>query len=75
MFIIFIKVSFLNFPFLNQSFLITLSSFLQVTTLQDYFGEDHIFIAYGPEKHHLDDFTLDSEGKRPFSFNLLIKFC
>ena len=34
----------------------------QVTTLQDYFGEDNIFIAYGNERHHLDDFTLDSDG-------------
>lgn len=34
-----------------------------MTSLQDYFGDDHIFIAYGPEKHHLDDFNLDVEGE------------
>uniref|UniRef100_A0AAX7UXA4 Serine/threonine-protein kinase DCLK2 n=1 Tax=Astatotilapia calliptera TaxID=8154 RepID=A0AAX7UXA4_ASTCA len=35
-----------------------------VTSLQDFFGEDDIFIACGPEKfRYQDDFNLDESGK------------
>lgn len=35
--------------------------------LQDFFGEDDIFIACGPEKfRYQDDFLLDESGKRDF---------
>lgn len=33
----------------------------QVICLSDFFGEEDIFIAYGPEKYSHDDFDLDSE--------------
>ncbi|KAJ8399239.1 hypothetical protein AAFF_G00412770 [Aldrovandia affinis] len=37
----------------------------QITCLQDFFGEDDVFIACGPEKHRYaqDDFVLDHSGK------------
>ncbi|KAJ3614312.1 hypothetical protein NHX12_017886, partial [Muraenolepis orangiensis] len=38
----------------------------QITCLQDFFGEDDVFVACGPEKYHYaqDDFVLDnSEGR------------
>lgn len=35
--------------------------------LQDFFGDDDIFIACGPEKfRYQDDFLLDDNGKRDF---------
>lgn len=35
----------------------------QVTCLQDFFGEDDIFFACGPEKfRYQDDFSLDESG-------------
>uniref|UniRef100_A0A8C1KXF4 Serine/threonine-protein kinase DCLK2 n=2 Tax=Cyprinus carpio TaxID=7962 RepID=A0A8C1KXF4_CYPCA len=40
----------------------------QVICLQDFFGEEDIFIACGPEKfRYQDDFMLDESGKEPFS--------
>ncbi|XP_042901484.1 serine/threonine-protein kinase DCLK1 [Parasteatoda tepidariorum] len=33
----------------------------QITSLIDFFSEEDIFIAYGPEKYSHDDFDLDSE--------------
>ncbi|XP_076359550.1 serine/threonine-protein kinase DCLK1-like isoform X1 [Tachypleus tridentatus] len=36
----------------------------QVVSLADFFGEEEIFIAYGPEKYSHDDFDLDSEECR-----------
>ncbi|XP_070552659.1 serine/threonine-protein kinase DCLK1-like [Ptychodera flava] len=33
----------------------------QVTCLQDFFKEEDVFIAYGPEKYSHDDFDLDNE--------------
>lgn len=36
---------------------------LQVTCLQDFFGDDDIFFACGPEKfRYQDDFNLDENG-------------
>uniref|UniRef100_A0A674MGC1 Serine/threonine-protein kinase DCLK2 n=1 Tax=Takifugu rubripes TaxID=31033 RepID=A0A674MGC1_TAKRU len=37
----------------------------QITCLQDFFGDDDVFIACGPEKHRYaqDDFVLDHSGK------------
>uniref|UniRef100_A0A3B4E628 Serine/threonine-protein kinase DCLK2 n=1 Tax=Pygocentrus nattereri TaxID=42514 RepID=A0A3B4E628_PYGNA len=37
----------------------------QITCLQDFFGEDDVFIACGPEKYRYaqDDFVLDHSGK------------
>lgn len=37
--------------------------YFQVMSLIDFFSEEDIFIAYGPEKYSHDDFDLDSEGK------------
>lgn len=38
---------------------------LKVTCLQDFFGDDDVFIACGPEKYRYaqDDFVLDHSGK------------
>lgn len=33
----------------------------QVVNLADFFGDEDVFIAYGPEKYSHDDFDLDSE--------------
>ncbi|KAI1713762.1 protein kinase domain-containing protein [Ditylenchus destructor] len=33
----------------------------QVTGLADFFGDDHVFVAYGPEKMSVDDFYVISE--------------
>uniref|UniRef100_A0A915DQ03 non-specific serine/threonine protein kinase n=1 Tax=Ditylenchus dipsaci TaxID=166011 RepID=A0A915DQ03_9BILA len=33
----------------------------QVTGLADFFGDDHVFVAYGPEKMCVDDFYVISE--------------
>lgn len=37
----------------------------QVTCLQDFFGDDDVFIACGPEKFRYaqDDFSLDDNGQ------------
>uniref|UniRef100_A0A8C6KH49 Serine/threonine-protein kinase DCLK2 n=1 Tax=Nothobranchius furzeri TaxID=105023 RepID=A0A8C6KH49_NOTFU len=42
----------------------------QITCLQDFFGEDDVFIACGPEKHRYaqDDFVLDHSGKTSTAF-------
>lgn len=39
--------------------------FSQVTCLQDFFGDDDVFIACGPEKFRYaqDDFSLDDNGE------------
>lgn len=43
---------------------------LQVMCLQDFFGDDDIFIACGPEKfRYQDDFLLDESGKRMYLKN------
>lgn len=33
-----------------------------VTTLADFFDDDRVFVAYGPEKMSFDDFYVISEG-------------
>jgi hypothetical protein len=38
----------------------------QIANLNDFFGEDSIFVAYGCEKHAVDDFALDDNGKQTF---------
>lgn len=42
----------------------------QITSLQDFFGDDDVFIACGPEKHRYaqDDFVLDHSGKASRAF-------
>ncbi|XP_020484419.2 serine/threonine-protein kinase DCLK2 isoform X2 [Labrus bergylta] len=42
----------------------------QITCLQDFFGNDDVFIACGPEKHRYaqDDFLLDQSGKASTAF-------
>ncbi|XP_036407073.1 serine/threonine-protein kinase DCLK2-like isoform X1 [Megalops cyprinoides] len=42
----------------------------QITCLQDFFGDDDVFVACGPEKHRYaqDDFVLDHSGKASASF-------
>ncbi|XP_061626946.1 serine/threonine-protein kinase DCLK2 isoform X3 [Phyllopteryx taeniolatus] len=42
----------------------------QVTCLQDFFGDDDVFIACGPEKYRYarDDFALDHSGKASTAF-------
>lgn len=45
---------------------------LQVVCLQDFFGDDDIFIACGPEKfRYQDDFLLDESGKEIFLFIII----
>jgi len=39
---------------------------LQVLSLQDFFGEEDIFIAYGHEKLSADDFEIDPDGQLRF---------
>jgi hypothetical protein len=48
----------------------------QVTRLQDFFGEDDVFIACGPEKFRYaqDDFALDQNGKPAPSRTLNLYF-
>lgn len=36
----------------------------QVTMLADFFDDDRVFVAYGPEKMSIDDFYVISEGKK-----------
>ncbi|XP_048052637.1 serine/threonine-protein kinase DCLK2 isoform X8 [Megalobrama amblycephala] len=42
----------------------------QITCLQDFFGDDDVFIACGPEKYRYaqDDFVLDHSGKASTAF-------
>ncbi|PWA23223.1 hypothetical protein CCH79_00001957 [Gambusia affinis] len=42
---------------------------LKVTCLQDFFGDDDVFIACGPEKFRYaqDDFSLDDNGDATFT--------
>ncbi|XP_068444631.1 serine/threonine-protein kinase DCLK2 isoform X2 [Clinocottus analis] len=42
----------------------------QIICLQDFFGDDDVFIACGPEKHRYaqDDFVLDLSGKASTAF-------
>ncbi|XP_039546980.1 serine/threonine-protein kinase DCLK2 isoform X1 [Pimephales promelas] len=42
----------------------------QITCLQEFFGDDDVFIACGPEKHRYaqDDFVLDHSGKASTAF-------
>ncbi|XP_029287909.1 serine/threonine-protein kinase DCLK2 isoform X2 [Cottoperca gobio] len=42
----------------------------QIICLQDFFGDDDVFIACGPEKHRYaqDDFVLDHSGKASTAF-------
>lgn len=35
----------------------------KIMCLADFFKNDDIFIAYGPEKYSHDDFDLDSDGR------------
>ena len=58
----------------------SLSPSPQITCLQDFFGEDDVFIACGPEKYRYaqDDFLLDHSGKasgRPDSLHLTSPIC
>ncbi|GLD52154.1 serine/threonine-protein kinase DCLK2 isoform X1, partial [Lates japonicus] len=41
-----------------------------ITCLQDFFGDDDVFIACGPEKYRYaqDDFVLDHSGKASTAF-------
>lgn len=49
----------------------TFNFLLQVMCLQDFFGDDDIFIACGPEKfRYQDDFLLDESGKKIVLFSL-----
>lgn len=32
-------------------------------TLADFFQDETIFVAYGPERYYNDDFNLDENGK------------
>uniref|UniRef100_A0A3Q2XIY7 Serine/threonine-protein kinase DCLK2 n=1 Tax=Hippocampus comes TaxID=109280 RepID=A0A3Q2XIY7_HIPCM len=43
----------------------------QITCLQDFFGDDDVFIACGPEKYRYahDDFALDHSGKASAAFH------
>ena len=49
---------------------LSLSVLLQIICLQDFFGEDDVFIACGPEKYRYaqDDFGLDQSGKATAAF-------
>ncbi|KAI1883659.1 hypothetical protein AGOR_G00233840 [Albula goreensis] len=42
----------------------------QITCLQDFFGDDDVFVACGPEKYRYaqDDFVLDHSGKASVAF-------
>ncbi|KAI3353326.1 hypothetical protein L3Q82_019860 [Scortum barcoo] len=59
---------------LTVLFFITFASallpFLLITCLQDFFGDDDVFIACGPEKYRYaqDDFVLDHSGKASTAF-------
>ena len=36
---------------------------LQVQSLADFFQDETIFVAYGPERYYADDFDLDENGE------------
>lgn len=44
---------------------------LQVTQLEDFFGSEDVFFAYGNERYSREDFDLDVEGKESY---ILIKW-
>lgn len=47
----------------------------QVTCLQDFFGDENIFIACGPEKfRYRDDFLLDESGEEHLCNFVLMVF-
>lgn len=52
-------------PRLISGFIVFCLSAQQVTCLQDFFGDDDVFIACGPEKFRYaqDDFSLDDNGQ------------
>jgi hypothetical protein len=41
-----------------------------VTQLEDFFGSEDVFFAYGNERYSREDFDLDVEGKESY---ILIK--
>ena len=43
----------------------------QVVSLADFFKEETIFVAYGPERYFTDDFDLDDNGKNACSNDLM----
>lgn len=46
-------------------------SFFQVTCLQDFFGDEDVFVACGPEKlRYQDDLMLDESGEIFLAFNI-----
>jgi len=48
------------------SYSIVISScciFIQIFTLQDFFKDETVFVAYGSERCSVDDFELSSNGK------------
>lgn len=47
----------------------------QVTCLQDFFGDDDVFIACGPEKFRYaqDDFSLDDNGQCDFTSHYTVQ--
>lgn len=51
-------------------YLFCLPIFSQIICLQDFFGDDDVFIACGPEKYRYaqDDFVLDHSGKASTAF-------
>jgi len=36
---------------------------MQIFTLQDFFKDETVFVAYGSERSSVDDFELSSNGK------------
>lgn len=56
---------------------IVFPSFFQITCLQDFFGDDDVFIACGPEKYRYaqDDFVLDHSGKAVTSVVVRVHLC
>lgn len=63
-------------PFISQTVFLSFSLppplplSVQITCLQDFFGDDDVFIACGPEKYRYaqDDFVLDHSGKASTAF-------
>lgn len=35
----------------------------QIMSLADFFQDETIFVAYGPERYYNDDFNLDENGR------------
>lgn len=54
-----------NFTFNVSNLFLGCDFLFKVTCLQDFFGDDDVFIACGPEKFRYaqDDFVLDHSGK------------